>query len=171
MSDSWLQILIAKHSASGILVDSNLLFLWSVGTLDPSLVEREKGTRNYTLNDFRLLAQLLAQFKRFVTTPNILTEVSNLSERLQQHIRPIFRQLIRDKFLEILDERFVTSEEAVNHDIYERLGLTDAVIGLLADQGPLVVTNDLDLSLLLESRQVDVIHYDRTLRPLALNMD
>ena len=168
MSNTWLSSLVSKHSTSGIVLDSNLLFVYCIGLLDPNLVGSEKRTREYTPTDFRLIDQFLGKFVRIITTPNILTEVSNLANQLRDSIRLLHRQMIRDKLLAVFEERYIATTIASQHSVYDRLGVTDAAIAVLAAEGCLVLTNDLDLSLMLEHRRTDCVRYDRHLRPLVL---
>jgi hypothetical protein len=130
-----------------------------------------KGTQEYSLDDLRVIGGFLEPFNCILTTPNIMTEVSNLSGRFRHDIKQLFRRMLRDRFLEVLDEKYITTHSAALHPFFDQLGVTDAAIGVLADQGLLVLTNDLDLTLMLESRNLDCVHYDRTLRPLALNLE
>jgi hypothetical protein len=169
--NSELKKLIAKHANNGILVDSNLLLIFCIGSLDPSLVQREKGTREYTLADFSVLQEFLRGFRRLRTTPNILTELSNLTGRLRNDVRKRVTLFIREKTVDAAwQEDYIATSEATLHYTFEQLGLTDASIGVLSDRGLLVLSNDLNLSLILESRGGDCVHYDRTLRPIALEM-
>lgn len=170
MFDPWLEQLLTKHANAGALVDANLLFLYCVGLHSEALVSVEKGTREYTIEDFRLLQYVLRKFKVIVSTPSILTEVVNLSDRLRTDVRTLVRRLLRDKLLTVIDERFLPSVSVSNDAGFERLGLTDASIAMLADSGYLVLTNDLDLYLLLDKRKKDCIHYNSTLRPLVLDL-
>lgn len=167
MFDSWLDRLIAKYASSGILVDSNLLLVFCVGNLDPNLVGIAKGTREYNLHDHQLLSAFIERFDHIQTTPNVLTEVSNLAGRLRDDIRSQFRVRLRNDTLRVLHEEYVATKEATAHSIYLQLGVTDAAIAMLGQKGVPVLTNDLNLSLMLESQNVECVHYDRVLRPQA----
>lgn len=171
MFDPWLLQLFSKHAKTGILVDANLLFLYCVGRCDESRISIEKGTREYTRDDFHLLRQVIARFACIVTTPNILTEVDNLSERLTQDVRNDFRELTQLQLLKIINECYIASARASDNVVFRRLGLTDATIGVLADQGILVLTNDFDLAHTLAHRKVGCIHYNSVLRPLVLDLE
>lgn len=69
--------LIRKYRDNGILLDTNVLLLYLVGSIDPQNVGRFKRTAKYDENDFRILSNLVNLFKTNVTTPHILTEASN----------------------------------------------------------------------------------------------
>jgi hypothetical protein len=72
----------------GFLVDTNLLVLFAVGTVNRNRIETFKRTRKYTKSDYNLLVRVLAKFEPCYTIAHVLAEVSNLtdlpgSERLQ----------------------------------------------------------------------------------------
>lgn len=82
--------LINKHRGSGLLVDTNLLLLYLVGTTNKKRILNFKRTQTYTIEDFDLLSRFMAEFKTLITTPHVLTEVSNLGN-LQGQERAAFR--------------------------------------------------------------------------------
>ncbi|MGD0517565.1 MAG: hypothetical protein ABSA26_08525 [Thermoguttaceae bacterium] len=78
MSD-YLGQLIHQYSRQGIIVDTNVLLLFFVGKYEPLLIAKHKRTRQYSIEDFQILEKFLKLFQnRIITTPNILTEASNL---------------------------------------------------------------------------------------------
>lgn len=52
-------------SAAGLLVDTNLLVLFAVGTFNPNRIEHLKRTRQYSKTDFELLLRFLEQFSGY----------------------------------------------------------------------------------------------------------
>lgn len=78
MSD-YLGQLIHQYSRQGVIVDTNVLLLFFVGKYEPLLIAKHKRTRQYSIEDFQILEKFLKLFQnRIITTPNILTEASNL---------------------------------------------------------------------------------------------
>ena len=77
--------LLVRYRSRGVLVDTNLLLLYFVGLYNPSLIPQFKRTRIFTVNDFDVLQNFIALFSKVVTTPDILTEVSNLSNQLAEN--------------------------------------------------------------------------------------
>ncbi|MCY7357876.1 MAG: hypothetical protein LH609_10485 [Rudanella sp.] len=63
---------------SGLLLDTNLLVLLVIGQYDPKRINGHKRLQSYTSEDYDLLLGFMSLFRTFATTPNILTEVSNL---------------------------------------------------------------------------------------------
>ena len=79
-------MMVEKYKSRGLLLDSNLLLLYLVGAVDPTLV----GTGQYNkLSTFKveqiiMLRQLIAFFPRVVTTAHVLTEVSYLVNDMRE---------------------------------------------------------------------------------------
>jgi rRNA-processing protein FCF1 len=142
-----------------LLVDTNILLLYIVGSLNLDQIARHKRTEKFSVEDFRLLAGLLPQFGGIVVTPNILSEVSNLlgqtDERTKAKLFLLFGSLVR-----VIEEHYVRSLAAVELREFVRLGLTDATILALAGKELTVLTDDLHLYLALQSKGVEVINFN-----------
>ena len=123
--------LCLRYRKKGVLVDANLLLLLVVGNIDVSLIPRFKRTRTFVVEDHALLSRLLDFFSRIVTTPNILTEVSNLGSQLKDDRRPVFASSLQST-IDVLDEQYIQSHEVAETREFSRFGLTDAGILRLA---------------------------------------
>jgi predicted nucleic acid-binding protein len=145
-------------AGAGLLVDTNLLVLLAVGTVNRNRIETFKRTRQYTKIDYDLLVGVLAKFKRLYTLAHVLAEVSNLTdlpgvERLQA------RHVLK-KTISLLQEVEMSSARAADDRLYQDLGLVDAAIGAVARAHNLVVlTDDLDLYLRLGHDKVKVLYF------------
>ncbi len=149
---------LASHNTDRLLIDTNLLVLLVVGLVNRTRIERFKRTRQYTAEDFDLLSREFGSWKSVYTTPHILAEVSNLTdleglERLQA------RQILKET-ISTLTEVGIPSARAVDEPVYQRLGLVDATIAAVARaQECTVLTDDLDLYLMLQRDRVEVINF------------
>ena len=131
---------------AGVFIDSNLLVLFTVGSVGRDLIAKHRRLREYTAEDYGILVDLLSRVDQVFVTPNTLTETSNL---LAQHADPE-----RSRFFEQLryiiqesEEVMVASVEASDNSSFVRLGLTDAaLLEVITAETPLV-TVDLDLYL------------------------
>src|SRR5260370_39822148 len=101
MIDEFLR-LVDRHRQNGILVDANLLLLLVVGRFDEQRIQRFERTRDFVIEDFRLLEAMVRPFSRILSTPHVLTELSNLATKFDPpgSFRDKFRQTI-----ETIDER------------------------------------------------------------------
>lgn len=151
--------LILKYKSRGLLIDTNLLVLFFVGTHDPLLIPKFKRTAIFTAEDFDLLCGFICYFDHVTTTPNILTEASNLLNQLPEHVRTDCYAKFAEQIAEF-EEHFLTSVGACAEASFKKFGLTDAVIINLCRGKFLVLTDDFRLSGFLQSSAVDVINFN-----------
>src|SRR5262249_40593359 len=141
--------LINRYRQAGLLIDTNILLLYFIGSFDSALISRFKKTQQFVVEDYRTLLLLIRQFQKIVTTPNILSEVSNLSGQLPEQAKEPLRSSYFKKFAEqlsILDEHYLQSRQVANDTYFLKLGLTDVAISHLARGKYLVLTDDFRLS-------------------------
>ena len=94
----------------GILVDTNLLVLFVVGTMNRNRIKGFKRTRQYTRSDYDLLVRVLAQFDARYTLAHVLAEVSNLTD-LSGEERLAARRVVKET-ISILSETAISSVRA-----------------------------------------------------------
>jgi rRNA-processing protein FCF1 len=157
--NEFLRALIAKYRNRGLLIDSNLLILYIVGEFDPARISTFVRTKKFTVEDYYWIRAIMGCFSKKVTTPNILTEISNLSGKFDAGLRAEFFHKLRTHF-QVLDETHLPSREAAASRIFARLGLTDTVISEVAKQKYLVLTDDFPLANYLVSIKADVINFN-----------
>lgn len=150
----------AQDRSRALLLDSGLLLLLFVGSQDPAWIAKFKRTSMFTEDDFDLLTSLACQFRKMVTTPYILTEVSNLLGQLPEVVKPWFYSVFSRAVTDVLDELFHGSKRVVNEDCFPKLGLTDAGVVEAAKDGCLVLTVDLPLVLRLQSVGAAVLNFN-----------
>ena len=147
------------YRSKGLLIDSNVLILFFVGLHDPTRIENFNRTAQFTVQDFELLVDFIRQFKEVVTTPSILTEVSNLLGQVPDKLRYAFFEHFADG-LKNLDEHYTPSRELGNEKAFPKFGLTDTAILQAASGKYLVLTDDLRLAQYLEGLNIDVINFN-----------
>lgn len=146
----------AAHA--GLLVDTNLLVLFAVGTVNRHRIETFKRTRQYTKSDYDLLVRVLRRYATLYTVAHVLAEVSNLTD-LPGAERLETRRILK-KTISLLNETEMPSARAAEDRLYERLGLVDAAIGAVARvHNCAVMTDDLDLYLHLSRDNVKVYNF------------
>lgn len=151
--------LIARYTRKGILIDTNILLLYFIGSFDPYLISRFKRTIQFTVEDYSTLLILLYPFEKLITTPNILTEVSNLSGQLGEPARTLFFRFFAEKIAGI-EEHYIDSVRAAEQDQFHKLGLTDTGILELSSKQYLTLTDDFHLSQILQTKDLDVINFN-----------
>ena len=166
MPDLDASALIAKHRSKGALVDANLLVLLLVGMTNRRRIPEFKRTRNFTVEDFDLLKRLISCFGKLITTPHVLSQVSDLTDLRGPEGRQV-RKLLRI-LVDQADESYDCGAVLVADPIFERLGLTDAAIATVCSRGILVVTADVTLQLAVQRRGADALNFNH-LRQLSWN--
>lgn len=155
--------LFERHRGKSVLLDSNLLLVFLSGSINPRLFGRFKRVSAYTRSDYELLVRLLQSFAVLLTTPHILTEVSNLANSLPQQYKPDwyskFAALIASgNGQQGLQEKWMPAIELASMPEFAVFGMTDAALARLASEA-LIVTEDYRLSGSLKSRGVPVLNF------------
>jgi hypothetical protein len=159
------QRLLLKHRGGRILLDSNLMLLWFIGLFRRELIGYYKRVNMFSPEDFDLLENILKNFRAVVTTPNILTEVSNLSGALTDKLKSDYFASFAN-CVELLEEEYVPSSQATASALFRSLGLTDAVIATVTLQPILVVTTDFELCYRLQFAGIDAVNFNHE-RPFS----
>ena len=122
-------------------MDSNLLVLLVVGSVDRGLISRHRRSRRFGPDDYDRLLALLDPLDRVLVTPNTLTEASNLLSSSDDP-RPMacLRALIEET-----EEIVVASRTATRNRMFARLGLTDAALLEAVSAETPLITVDFDL--------------------------
>lgn len=168
MSVEELDEIIVRHRRSGVLIDTNLLILRWIGQWNPLEIPKHRRTQSYTADEFERLERFIVQFQRVVTTPCILAEANSLATQFQEarYERGKQAQLVHNLRQQIasqtsrLFERYVPSIEVVQVPEFVRFGLTDTGIQRLAEEGFLVLTDDLPLYAALCEKALPVVNFN-----------
>ena len=155
---NWAEDLLHQYRNTGIILDINMFLLHFVGSLNPQIIPTFKRTDSFAIEDFYTLQAILAFAPKVVTTPNILTEVSNLLGQLPDHQKlPCFDLFAAG--IEFLDERYLESKPITLMGEFRRFGITDAGLMSLAKEH-LIVTIDFPLSNYLSSAGINVLNFN-----------
>jgi hypothetical protein len=156
--------LLQQYRSAGVLLDTNILLLFFVGSLDPEQIPRCKRTKIFAVEDYDTLSGLLTSFEQVVTTPNILTEVSNLSGQFSGQLKDDYFALFAQGIM-LLEEHYIRSADIAGTHQFWRLGITDAGIFHLVRGKYLTITDDFALSQYLRTQGADVLNFNE-IRPL-----
>jgi len=112
--------LIEKHRGSGVLIDTNLLVLFLVGSVNKKRIPNFKRTDGFTVDDYDLLPRLMGWFGKLIATPHVLAQVSDLTDLHGNELG-----VVREKFrslVDVIEESFDVGREIVSDSIFMRLG-------------------------------------------------
>lgn len=139
-----------------VLIDTNTLVLLIAGNIDP---QRLGGRRldAFDLSDLVRLNQILKNFPRHVSFPNILTEASNLLGAGKQEL-VAGAAIGLARYIKKVDEIYAQSLNVVSAEDYFHVGLADAAILTMGQQDVTVLTTDHELCNRLTAKGVTVLN-------------
>ena len=143
-----------------LLLDTNLLLLLFIGGKDSSLIPKAKTLSAFVEDDYDLLGDIINNsFNHLVTTPHIMTEVSNLLGKERDHIRRLGREAMAE-FLSQCTEHTDSSVILVSEPEFNRIGLTDVAIAVASRLPAFVLTADLPLYLHVSSSGLEAENFN-----------
>lgn len=138
------------------MLDTVLVILLLVGFHNRKLIGKDKRLSTYVPEDLDTLARFVGLFESLVTTPNILTEVSNLTAHLFNTDYP--SELARQ--IAYMDEHYIPTKQLCLSGLFHRIGVSDTAIAHVSQGEFLVLTDDLRLVGHLEKQKIDVINFN-----------
>jgi hypothetical protein len=156
----YVELLIGRFKAKGVLIDANLALLYLVGSYNPRLIGDGKYNKlsKYVLEDYELLVKLKSVFKKAVTTPHVLTEVSNLTNDLPEQTKAECLKKFHEAFAGI-DELAISSLETALRPDFHFLGLTDSALASVSNQY-LIVTDDARMVKKLNELHMEALNFN-----------
>ena len=153
-------LIISKYKNKYVVIDTNLLLVFLVGCVDPELITKFNRTNSrYCKDDFKILDDFIAKFKKFATTPNILTEVSNLGGQLKDNAKYRFFAFLA-QFIQKVTEKYIPSSEISKDDLFIKFGITDRGIFELDKSEHLILTDDYKLASFCGKLGFDSINFN-----------
>lgn len=145
--------------ASTLAIDTNLTLLLVVGRAERGLITRHKRLSAFTEADYQLLLGFIAIAPRVVTTPNALTEISNLAAF--GITDPARSRIVASvaTLTETLDEVYFPSREITRDEAFDRLGLADCAWLSLLDRETQLLTTDQALFIEATRRGFDAVNF------------
>jgi hypothetical protein len=149
---------LTRNRNKGALIDTNLLLLLFVGSVRRELIGNFKRVNKFAVEDYDTLFNVVNYFGKVFTTPNILTEVSNLAGQLSGTDRDDCFQNF-SKTLTLLEETYIPSKSVAESGSFKKFGITDAGIAQFAVDHHLVITDDLPLYHFLTTSGYDALNF------------
>ena len=136
--------------STSILIDTNLLVLYVVGTASRSYIAKHKRLTEFVLEDYDALLELISGASEIFVTPHTLTETSNLVRHIEEPARTEVLKVLQ-ALISNTDELPIPSKSACARSEFLRLGLTDAVLLEATGAESTLLTTDLDLFLAVQA--------------------
>lgn len=170
--DDHINYLLSKYKSKGLLIDSNLLLVYFIGTYNEALLSKFQRVNRYGKIGYSILFQMINYFEKVIVTPHILTEISNLSTKLDTKFKDSYYHHFLSK-LEYFDEKNIPVYEHKTNIIESKVakfGITDSMIYVISQKSELLVlTDDFPLAGFLRSKSIDVINFNNLIGYAALS--
>ncbi len=143
-----------------IAIDTNLLLLLVVGHVSRPFIRQHKRLAAFTGRDFDQLSIAVIQADSIVTTPNVMTEVSNLA--IQGVLEPYRSQILEVlvTFSGRMIELYRPTADVLRKEDYIQFGLTDSVWLQILDNDTILMSDDRQLCRAAEARGFVAYHVD-----------
>ena len=155
-----------KQQHKKVVLDTNLLLLWLVARTDANLLHQFKRVNQFTYQDFERLQELLQPYRKFVTTPHILSETSNFLDQAPLWQRDALIDALKD-FIRSGVEIYRPAEELIERDEFNALGLTDTGIAQLSAEA-VVLTVDFRLAGKIEALGGNALNFNHSRTGLTI---
>jgi len=128
-----------------IIIDTNSLIVFLIGSMNENLISGHKRTSIYTKQDYYNLLAVIKDIKNIIVLPNVWTEVDNLLNGFSGNYKWPYITQIR-KIIAHTTENYLNSKTGTDSLYFEAIGLTDSLILELAKDCEFLITSDSVLS-------------------------
>jgi len=142
-----------------IVLDANLIALLIVGYTNPAYIPTHRRLREYDLDSFALLKDLISRAKELLVTPNALAEASNLLRQIAEPARTLIGRTFA-RFIARTRETYVKSLDASSREEFLRLGLSDTALLEVAKDDIAILSVDLDLCIAAQIAGYQVVNFN-----------
>jgi rRNA-processing protein FCF1 len=147
--------LFTRYKKRGILVDTNILLLYLAGSFSLEIIRDFSRTAMFSEDDFDRVSKFIDKFDIKITTPHILTEVSDLignRTELQEFLKV---------YLEMINEQYIESIKVVKNEAFIKFGLADTAILETSKDYYLILTDDKPFFGYLINKGIDAVSLDQ----------
>lgn len=155
MNNTYIDYLINSYKSKGIVIDTNILLLLFIGEFNVNMIENYSRTSIFTEEEFCILKNICNYMNKIIITPNILTEVNNLSKGLNPSYYLRFQEIVEN-----LTEKNFSSKVLCRNELFSKFGITDVSILKIAEEGFLVITDDNKLFGYLRNSKLPVMSWN-----------
>jgi predicted nucleic acid-binding protein len=127
-----------------VILDSNIFILFLAGQINENKIERYTRNSLYTREDYYFLLNILADYDQIITSPNILTEVDNILNRITGEDKYKYLVLVKAIYKQTI-EKYIRTETVAQNWFFDALGITDSSILMMAKDCGLLISGDSSL--------------------------
>ncbi|GHT82933.1 hypothetical protein FACS1894137_02820 [Spirochaetia bacterium] len=127
-----------------VIIDTNIFILFLVGQINENKIKNYTRNSLYTKEDYYFLLNILSNYDRIITSPNILTEVDNILNRITGEDKYKYLVLVKTIYKQTL-EKYIKTDIVSQNWFFDSLGITDSAILMMAKESELLISGDSSL--------------------------
>ena len=127
-----------------VIIDTNIFILFLAGQINENRIKNYTRNSLYTKEDYYFLLDLLSNYDRIITSPNILTEVDNILNRITGEDKYKYLILVKTIYKQTI-EKYIKTETISQNWYFDTLGITDSSILMMAKESELLISGDSSL--------------------------
>jgi len=158
MNVQWIADVVRRFQTAGALLDTNLLLVYILGSINPLQINRWKRTKPYGTKDLRFLVDFVSRMNAVFVAPGVAAETSNFLGELGGDLRRLTLERLKSYLVESREISF-SCQAVANLAEFPRLGFTDSTLCEAARGGSLILTDDFPLANYLDSKNLGVLNY------------
>ena len=87
-----------------VIIDTNIFILFLAGQINENRIRNYTRNSLYTKEDYYLLINILSTYDRIITSPNIMTEVDNILNRITGEDKYKYLILVKTIYKQIIEK-------------------------------------------------------------------
>jgi hypothetical protein len=127
-----------------VIIDTNIFILFLAGQINENKIQNYTRNSLYTKDDYYLLLNIVANYDRIITSPNILTEVDNILNRITGEDKYKYLIIVKNIYKQTI-EKYIKTEAVSQNWFFDILGITDSSILMMAKECELLISGDSSL--------------------------
>jgi hypothetical protein len=127
-----------------VIIDTNIFILFLAGQINENKIRNYTRNSLYTKEDYYFLLNILSNYDRIITSPNILTEVDNILNRITGEDKYKYLILVKTIYKQTI-EKYIKTETISQNWYFDALGITDSAILMMAKESELLISGDSSL--------------------------
>ena len=124
-----------------VIIDTNIFILFLVGQINENKIKNYTRNSIFSKEDYYFLLNILSEYDRIITSPNILTEVDNILNGITGEDRYKYLAIVKDIYKQTI-EKYLKTENVSQNWFFDILGVTDSAIIMMAKECDLLVSGD-----------------------------
>jgi hypothetical protein len=127
-----------------VIIDSNIFILFLAGQINENRIKNYTRNSLYTKDDYNILLNIISDYDRIITSPNIFTEVDNILNRITGDDKYKYLVLVKTIYKQTV-EKYIKTENVSENWYFDSLGVTDSAILMMAKDCELLISGDSSL--------------------------